>query len=203
MRLRRASSWACALALAVAGCSAPAPRPTPGEAAAPEVPAVVRPVVAADRGPEEMLKAVALLKAQQFAQAEANFEEILRVRPDIAEAAFNLGWTRYRLGRPAPAAEALRAGLEVSPGEVDAWLLLALVERELGQFAEAEASYRAGMALSPDDPRLHFNAGILYDLYLLRSADALRHYRRYQALQTTPDARVAGWIAVLERREAR
>ena len=89
------------------------------------------------------------------------------------------------------------------PNEIRGWLLLALSERELGQFTEAEATYRAGLALAPNEPRLHLNAGILYDLFLLKPPEALEHYRRYQALQSPPDAKVAGWIVALERKVAR
>jgi tetratricopeptide (TPR) repeat protein len=198
----RAAFAALVTGIVVTACSAPAPKVTllPGETPPEEAPVVVRPVVVVDRIPEEMAKAIGLLKEKNYHQAEANFEEIIRLRPDIAEAHFNLAWSRYQLTRFAPAIAAARAGLERRPTEIRGWLLLALSERELGHFAEAEASYRAALALAPDDTRLHFNAGILYDLYLLKPADALRHFRRYQALQKAADPKVAGWIALLERK---
>lgn len=195
---------ALALGLLVAACGAPgAKRSDSEDAAEAPKPVVVRPVVVAAQGSEEMVKAVGFLMVKNYPQAEANLEEIVRVRPDIAEAHFNLAWVRQQLGAHTRVVDAVLPGLALRPNEIRAWLLLALSERELGRFADAEASYHAGLALAPNDPRLHLNAGILYDLYLQKPAEALEHYRRYQALQAVPDAKVAGWIAVLDRQVAR
>ena len=200
--LRRYVSLLGGIAVLVAGCGAPGGPVRQGAEPVAE-PVVVRPVVVAERGPEEMGRAILLLKEKYYPQAEANFEEILKVRADIPEAYFNLAWVRYQMGKYAGVTEAIRGGLERRPNEIAAYALLALSERELGQFADAEASYRAGLALAPDDQRMLLNLGILYDLYLLKPQLALQQYRRYQSLQKVPDTKVAGWIAVLERKEAK
>ena len=193
-----------ALATLLASCAPAGPVKPPVDVdAEPPKPVVVRRAVQAERGADEMKVAIDLIKERNLYQAEANFEEILRVRPDIAEAHFNLAWVRQQLGLHEKVGEPARAGLELRPTEIRAWLLLALSERELGRFADAEASYLAALALAPDDARLHFNLGILYDLYMMKADRALAHYKRYQALQKAPDPKVAGWIALLERKVAK
>lgn len=194
MRRLASSIVICAL-LGVGGC---ATNKVPGEP-----PPVVRPVVVPERGPEELLKAISVVKEGNLPQAEANFEEIVKVRPDLAEAHFNLGWVRVQLKKHAEAIQPLRKGLQLRPGEVRAHALIGICQREMGQFAAAEATYLEGLAIAPDDPVLHYNVGILYDLYLFQPQKALEHFRRYQALQKAPDTRVAGWIALIERQEAR
>lgn len=192
----RNKAWSF-LALLAAGC-ATAPAPTP-PAEAP----VVRPVVVVERAQTELVATLALLRDGKLRQAEANLEEIVKVRPDIAEAQLNLGWVRQRLDRHAEAIPAFEAGLRLRPADARALNLLAISQRESGRFADAEASYLRGLAAAPEADRLHLNLGILYELYLKRPRDALTHYRRYQALQKMPDARVGAWIALLERAEAK
>lgn len=199
--MRRLTSSLSALAaialIATGGCGT-----APKGGAEPVEPVIVRPVVVAERGGEELVAALALLKEGNFRQAEANLEEIVKVRADIPEAHFNLGWVKHQLKKYVEAIVQLQNGLKLRPGEVRAYNLMALSQRELGQFAEAEATYAKALAIAPDNDRLHLNLGILYDLYLLKPETALEHYRRYQALQKAPDTKVAGWITVLERKKA-
>lgn len=183
-------------ALLVAACG-PATAPTRPDA--PAEPVIVRPVVLAEKGSEELLKAVALLKDGQLRQAEANLEEIVKVRPDLAEASLNLGWVKHRLGKHREAIAHLEQGARLKPDEPAALRLIALSQRELGEFAAAEATYAKALERFPNDDKLLLNTAILYDIYLFQPLLALDYYRRYQALQATPDPRVAGWIVLIER----
>lgn len=207
---RLANKLLALAAILVAGCAAtgpvrqaesPADSSATAAVAVAAVPAIPRPVVAPERGGEVLLAAIELLKAGRLAEAEANLETVVQVRPEIAEAHFNLGWVRQRLNKHAEAIPPLEKGLQLKPTELRAYNLIGISQRELGQFAAAETTYRKALAVAPGYDRLHLNLGILYDLYLFQPLQALAHYRRYQALQPTPDARVAGWIAVLERME--
>jgi tetratricopeptide (TPR) repeat protein len=181
----------------VAGCA------TSGSVQPESEPVIVRPVVVAEHGGEWLLGAIALIKEGNFRQAEANLEEIVKVRPDIPEAHFNLGWVKQQLRKHAEAITHLRAGLQLRPGDVRAANLIAISQRELGLFSEAEATYIEALTVAPDYDKALLNLGILYELYLRKPQLALERYRRYQALRQTPDTRVAGWIAVLERQEAK
>lgn len=194
------------LVAALVGCGPSAPvRPdrAADQEAAPEALPVARPVISVERAGDELLAAIVLLKAGDFRQAEVNLEEIVKVRPDLVEAYFNLGWARFQLKKCRDAIPALQEGLKQRPAEIAAVNLIAICQRTLGQFAEAEKTYQQGLLLAPDNDKMHLNIGVLYDLYLFRPDLALEHYRRFQSLQKTPDARVAGWIALLERADGK
>ena len=164
-----------------------------------EAPVVLRPVIVAERGADEMKKAIDLIATKNYLQAEVNLEEIVKVRADIAEAHFNLAWVKQQLGKHEEVLSHVANGLKLRPNEVSALLMQALSERELGKFGEAEATYKMGLQLAPNDDRLYFNLGILYDLYLFRPAEAMAQYRRYLALQTNPNPKVERWVVALER----
>lgn len=166
---------------------------------APVEPVIVRPVVVAEKGVEELVKAIALLKDGQYRQAEANLEEIVKVRPELAEAQLNLGWVKQRLGKHKAAISHLEEGARLKPDEPAALRLIALSQRELGEFTAAEGTYAKALERFPNDDKLLLNTAILYDIYLFQPLLALDYYRRYQALQSVPDPKVAGWIALIER----
>lgn len=194
------------LLLVLSGCGPSVPvKPVDliGQVSAPAALPVTRPVIAVERADDALVVAIGLLKAGDFRQAEANLEEIVKVRPDLVEAYFNLGWARFQLKKCRDAIPALQEGLKQRPAEIAAVNLIAICQRTLGLFAEAEKTYQQGLLLAPDNDKLHLNIGVLYDLYLFRPDLALEHYRRFQTLQQTPDAKVAGWIALLERMDGK
>lgn len=198
----------CSLLLvsALVGCGPSAPVKSDRAAAqktAPTALPVPRPVIAVERAGDELVAAIALLQAGDFRQAEANLEEVVKVRPDLVEAYFNLGWARFQLKKCRDAIPALQEGLKQRPAEIAAVNLIGICQRTLGQFVDAEKTYQQGLLLAPDNDKLHLNIGVLYDLYLFRPDLALEHYRRFQSLQKTPDTRVAGWIALLERMDGK
>jgi len=193
-RCRRQSSYLfLGAVLLLAGCAGPKPK---GQV---EVPVVLRPVVVAERGADEMKKAISLIQEKNYLQAEANLEEITKVRGDIAEAHFNLAWVKQQLGKHEEVPVHVANGLKLRPREVSGLLLQALSEREMGKFNDAEATYKKGIQLSPNDERLYINLGILYDLYLFRPAEAIEQYRNYLALQKGPNPKVEGWVIALDR----
>lgn len=185
------TAWGCATPPKVSESVDPfAPLPEP---------AVTRVAVAPERSIESLKDAIRLLKEGQFAQADANLEEVRRVRPDIPEVHFNLGMAKLQRRKYPEAVGHFRDFIVLRPQDPGAYAMSGIALREQGRFEEAEKSYREGLAIAPNNGLLHYNIGILYDLYLDVPEKALEHYLAYQKIQTTPDARVGGWIAVLER----
>lgn len=164
---------------------------------------MARPLIVVDRAPEELVETLKLLRNGKLSQAEIHLEEIIKARPDIPEAHFNLGWTRHRLGKYAEAIGHFRTGLTLRPNDVEALNLLGVSQREQGQFADAEASYRRAIGLAPNFAKPHLNLGILYELYLKQRPAAIDHYQQYLARLDAPDSRVEGWIQLLKRQEAK
>lgn len=189
------------IALAAGACSSPPGRPTDAVdpfAAVPE-PVVTRIAVAPERGVDALREAIRLLREGNAAQADANLEEVRRVRPDIPEVHFNLGWAKLQRRKYPEAVAHLVDGLKIRPTEIRAYALAGIAYREQGRFSDAARMYLDGLARDPDNEQLHFNLGILYDLYLVDPEKALEHYHAYQRLQAKPDLKVAGWIALIER----
>lgn len=112
----------------------------------------------------------------------------------------NIGLIQLRRQQFADAEHSLHQALATNPRNPYAHNALGRVLREQGRFDEAQAHYQQATELDPRYARAHFNLGVLAELYQQRPADALQHFRRYQALQKQPDQTVANWIADLERR---
>jgi len=91
--------------------------------------------------------------------------------------------------------------ISINASNIGAYNEYAIFLREQGQFAEAEAIYLLALEQWDASSNTHRNIGILYDLYLGEPQKALRHYRRYQALNEEADPEVAAWIVDLERRQ--
>ena len=189
-------------ALLLSACGPVQVKPGKGKGTIEEAP-VERPVVVLERSDEAIQTAIGLLKNNNFRQAEVNFEEILKVRPDLAEGHFNLGIAKLKLRKFSEAIAQFEAGLKLKPNDIEALVLLAVGQRSSGKFSDAEATYQQLLIVSPGNPAIHFNLAVLYELYMFRYDLALEHYRKYQALQKAPDTKIAGWITALERMEVK
>jgi len=118
-------------------------------------------------------------------QAIRHFEIAIRLRPDHAEAHFNLGRALSGLGRVDEAIEHYRQALVMKPFSSIGHYNLAVMLTGRGQLHEAIEHYREALKITPDDPDLHNNfAAALAGLG--RLDEAVRHYR--QALRLKPDA---------------
>lgn len=166
-------------------------------------PVITRPVIVVDRADTELVAAIDMLRTGKYPQAEVHLEEIIKARPDIPEAYFNLGWARQQLNRHEAAIGSYQTGLKLRPDNAPALNQLGFSQRETGRFADAEASYLKAIATDPGFDKPQLNLGILYELYLKQRALAVKYYQQYRALQTTPDPKVDGWIAFLEKQEAK
>lgn len=90
--------------------------------------------------------------------------------------------------------------LQVEPAHPGAANDLALLYREEGRIKEARGLLTTALDEHPDQPRLHYNLAVLYELYLVDLDRALTHYRAYQERTDEEDEEVARWIKDLERR---
>jgi tetratricopeptide (TPR) repeat protein len=113
---------------------------------------------------------------RRLVEAETDFREVVRRRPDHVDAHANLGHVLHERGQPGAAEAALRAALRLKPDLAAAHLRLGMALRALDRTEEAEASYRAAIRHEPDNPAAHYNLGIALHA-LGRAAEAEASYR--------------------------
>lgn len=187
---------AAVAALLLAGCAATPPTPDAPGAAVAEAPL---PEVRG-RNADAFDRALALLRDDRLAEAEALLLQITADQPELAGPWVNLAQVYLRRDREDDAQRALQAAVAANPGNCAARNELGVLLRRRGEFAAAEAHYLACLEHQPDFQPAHLNLGILYELYLGRLEEALAAYRRYQDLAAQPDRKVGVWVVDLERR---
>ncbi|MCG8673041.1 MAG: tetratricopeptide repeat protein [Pseudomonadales bacterium] len=77
---------------------------------------------------------------------------------------------------------------------------LGLINRELGKFEAAKQAYLSAIRIEPNYDKAHYNLAVLADLYLHDPVLAFNEFEAYQALQPTPNKKVAGWLKEIKRR---
>jgi tetratricopeptide (TPR) repeat protein len=88
-------------------------------------------------------------------EAEASLRKVIALKPDYAEAYYNLGNTLHELGRLDKAEASLRQAITLKPDFAEAYYNLGNTLKELGKLDEAEASYRQAITLKPDYAKAH------------------------------------------------
>jgi tetratricopeptide (TPR) repeat protein len=126
-------------------------------------------------------------------------EELAKLNAGDAVVHNALGATYRKQGQLDKAIEAYQRAIKARPGFAEAKYNLAIAYREKGDFARAERAYQEALQANPNLVAAQFNLAVLYDLYLNRPSDALRHYRAFQSLGGQNEM-VEIWIADLEKR---
>ena len=116
--------------------------------------------------------------------AEKTYRSAIRLRPDHADAYFNLGGLLHEQQHFAEAEETYRRAISLRPDYVDAHYNLGRLLHELKHFATAEEAYRRALFFRPDYADAHNNLGNLFKEQK-RFAAAEEAYRR--ALFFRPD----------------
>lgn len=159
-----------------------------------------KPVPVPDAAQSAYQDVLLAINNQDWPQAEAQLLQLKQSYPQLASLQATLGWVYWQSGQVEKAESELKAATKRRNLYLpDAYNYLAVLYREQGKFTEAEALYRDALQVWPDDPILHKNLGILYELYLGRLNDGLNHYRQAQAIRGG-DKQLKGWIKDLERR---
>lgn len=155
------------------------------------------PLAASDYG-----NALALLNKGSTDEALELFQRISEEHPKLSGPLVNIGLIQLRQERWDDALKNFDLAVKINPSNPYAWNLRGIVLRELGRFNDARISYERALSLDQMYARVHFNLGVLADLYLQDLPLALKHYGLYQSLQNKPDRAVSNWIADLRNRAA-
>lgn len=142
------------------------------------------------------------MQQQNWPQALLHFQWLADNEPELSGPLINLAKVYQQLDQPLKAEQYFKQSIVANPLNNQAYNSYGVFLRSAGRFADAEASYQAALQIWPDAADTHLNIGILHDLYMGKLESALEHYQAYQALQTEPDRRVAGWIIDIQRRLA-
>jgi Tfp pilus assembly protein PilF len=119
---------------------------------------------AAAKAPEEVkakfAKAVELTTQGQLAEAEALFQELLVVLPDVAEIHQNLGLIYAKRSDWAGAETSYRKALELQPENASTMSALATVYESMGQHDKALELTNQAAAADPKNALAQFNRGV-------------------------------------------
>lgn len=110
-------------------------------------------------------KAQLYARQERFKEAEMSLRSVLTLRPNDADAWFNLAVCRYERRKFRSAAAAARQAARFAPGDADAWRLLGAAVFGLGDSGTAARAYGRSLRLRPSaaETRLEF-AMILHRL---------------------------------------
>ncbi len=149
---------------------------------------------------QQFVDATRAMRNKQWSQAETLLQQIIQANPKLSGAHLNLGLVYRAQQENKRAEQAFNNAIAANHTNLDAYNQLAILQREAGNFAAAETNYKKALSVWPYHPDSHKNIGILYDLYLGRSAEALPHFEAYLALTGGEDKQVKSWVADLQRR---
>ncbi len=173
-------------------------KPTPTEESDVQLDASGNPIPA--EAMEEYAAAVGALQSGEQGRANLVFQELIRKHPSLAGPHVNLALIALQDNAEEIADYHASQALVLNPKNVEALLIRGLLAKRKGEFSKAIASYEQALAINPDDPKLHLNLGIVYDLYVGELSKALQHYQRYQTLSKAPEEKVGYWIIDLQAR---
>lgn len=91
-------------------------------------------------------------KEKQYAEAEAQFTQALKLRPDFALAANNLGFVYYKRDQFAEAARWFENTIKIDPSRAIAYLNLGDAYVHAGDNVKAKKAYQTYLELSPTSP---------------------------------------------------
>ncbi len=108
----------------------------------------------------ESLGVLLLRQGGHLTEAEEQFRETIRLKPDEGKAHDGLGIVLTQQGRPAEALDHFREAIRLEPGNPKAYNNLAMALQSQGRLDEAIAQLETALRWVPDDPELHNNLGM-------------------------------------------
>jgi Flp pilus assembly protein TadD len=105
-----------------------------------------------------------MIERGQFEAALPILEEVHLAHPEYWEAAFNLGYTYYRLGRTGDAEKQFIKAIRISPRDPNQFVYLGMTQLRLNQLDEAERAIRHAIAIREGAYGYHFALGMVLKL---------------------------------------
>lgn len=114
---------------------------------------------------------------EDFEEALRAFGDALRIKPDSAEALYNMGKRYAAAGRSDEAIDAYRQAIALSPNLASAHFNLGNVCEHVGRLEDAKEAYRAALEADPEHTGAHVNLGVIL-ASMGDFEEAVRHFRR-------------------------
>src|SRR5205823_5747475 len=112
-----------------------------------------------------------------------HYRQALNIKPDYADAHYNLGGALAQQGKLADAVHHYQRALQITPGDADAHTNWGGALAQQGKLAEAAEHYQQALRIKPDHAAAHNNWGAA----LTRQgnlAEAIEHYRQAVNIKT-------------------
>lgn len=153
---------------------------------APQAPNAISPSVAGPEEPKESLdQAIKLAKAGRAHEAIKQLQEVVRRKPDHAEAYYKMGLIYSNaLHNPAEAEKVFKKAISLNPDYTEAYHDLAADYFAAKRYQEAIDAELQAIRSNPRYPHAHYNLGIIYQI-IGRHKEALESLRR--AIEIKPD----------------
>ena len=140
-------------------------------------------------------------QAGKLDDAARHFAEVVRLQPDSASAAYNLGTVRLRQSNLDEARRWFEKAVMLDGSYGNAYRSLGVIAQQTGRADDAYAYYRKAIALAPHDPMSHHNLGVFLHS-TGRLDDAVAQYREAIRLNAAiPDAHYG--LALIFRQQGR
>jgi len=120
---------------------------------------------------------------KQFDASIQMFETAVSLKPDYAEAHFNLGIVLKVSGRPNLAVESYKKAIALLPNYLGAHNNLGNALKQMGQLEEAVVSYQNAIAIKPDYAEAYNNLGITF-MILGKLDEAVKSYESAISINT-------------------
>jgi tetratricopeptide (TPR) repeat protein len=104
-------------------------------------------------------------------EARDAFMQAVRVKPDYADAHYNLGVAYGKSGKNKEAIEAFKQTIRFKPDYAEAQYGLGVAYGESGMYEEAREAFKQVIRFKPDYAEAHYNLGIVYVMLKERDSD--------------------------------
>lgn len=149
---------------------------------------------------ETFIQARRALSDYDLPHAEQLLVALRKEQPQLSGPLVLHGDLEAARGNLPAAVEHYQTAIEITPVNFNAWIRLAKAQRMQGQFERAQNTYAEALRRWPDGAALHWNLGVLYDLYLNMPEQAQAHMEAYQMLSGDNSGEVAAWLSEIRQR---